>query len=123
VSWDAKLVDDRGHVEGDWNYTHNTNGMANAALDAGYQQRSVAEEVFRFQDKEHVSWWKRLNGLPGDAGAVLLDRIINAMEQDPARYESMNPGNDWGDYHGFLGVLREMRAAVPEWPTTWQVSG
>jgi hypothetical protein len=32
VSWDATLIDDRGHVEGDWNYTHNCNRMIAAAL-------------------------------------------------------------------------------------------
>jgi hypothetical protein len=27
MSWDAALYDDRGHVEGAWNYTHNTSCM------------------------------------------------------------------------------------------------
>ena len=31
MSWDAFLIDDRGHVEGDWNYTHNINKMVHEA--------------------------------------------------------------------------------------------
>lgn len=123
MSWDASLIDDRGHVEGDWNYTHNCNGMANAVLDPDYQQRSVAEEVFRFVDKSHVSWWKRLDGLSGQEGRKLLDAIITGLEAEPERFRAMNPENGWGDYDSFLAVLREMCGAVPDWQTVWSVSG
>jgi hypothetical protein len=34
ASWTAYLTDDRGHDEGQWNYTHNCNGMANAIVPA-----------------------------------------------------------------------------------------
>ena len=123
MSWNAHLTDDRGHNEGYWNYTHNCNGMANAVLDPDYQQRSTAEEVFRFKDKTHVSWWKRLDGLSGPEGAALLDRIIRSLEADPERFRAMNPENGWGDYDSFVKLLTEMRDAVPEWPTTWSVNG
>ena len=33
MSWNAYLTDDRGHTEGDWNYTHNCSGMIYAVLD------------------------------------------------------------------------------------------
>lgn len=120
MSWDAWLTDDRGHNEGDWNYTHNCNGMANAVLDENYEQRPTFEEVF---GHDHVSWWRRLDGLSGPEGAKLLDRIIRGLEADPARFRAMNPSNGWGDYDSFLKELRSMRDAVPEWPTTWSTSG
>ena len=120
MSWDADLIDDRGHTEGEWNYTHNCNGMANAVLDPEYEQRTVFAEVF---DRKHVSWWKRLDGLSGPEGAALLDRIIRGLEADPERFRALNPENGWGDYDSFVKVLTDMRNAVPEWPTTWSVSG
>lgn len=123
MSWDAYLTDDRGHSEGEWNYTHNCNGMANAVLDPGYEQRPVAEEVFRFKDREHVSWWHRLDGLSGPEGAALLDQILRGLKADPKRFEAMSPDNGWGDYNSFVKVLTDMRNAVPEWPTTWSVHG
>jgi hypothetical protein len=123
MSWDAYLVDDRGHDEGSWNYTHNCNGMANLALDAAYKQAaSVFDEVF-CPEPGRLSWWKRLDGLEGPAGAELLNRIITNMESDPERYRALNPPNNWGDYDSFLKVLRDMRDAVPEWPTKWAVNG
>lgn len=52
MSWDATLLDADGEGVHDWNFTHNCNGMANAALDPHYEQRSVADEVFRFNGSE-----------------------------------------------------------------------
>lgn len=122
MSWDAYLMGPEGY-EGEWNYTHNCNGMANAVLDESYQQRSVAEEVFRFEDREHVSWWKQLDGKDGADGAALLDKIIKGLEADPEKFEAMNPPNGWGSYDSFLEILRDMRDSVPEWHTRWEVHG
>jgi hypothetical protein len=108
VSWDATLYDDRGHVEGDWNYTHNTNGMINLA-------------AVRLSDEP--TWWKQLDGMTGVQGAEYLRRIVKALEADPERFRAMNPPNGWGDYDSLLKVLREMRDTVLEWPTRWHVSG
>ena len=109
MSWDADLIDDRGHSEGDWNYTHNTSRMANAVL---------------FDAEFPETWWKHLDGMTGADGAALLDRIIRGLEADPARFRAMNPENGWGDYDSFLGVLREMhKASLVEWPTKWSASG
>lgn len=123
MSWDARLTDDRGHEERWWSFTHNCNGMANAVLDEKYEQRSVGEEVFCFGDPGHVSWWRHLDGMSGPDGAKLLDLIIRGLEADPERFRAMNPPNGWGDYDSFVKKLTEMRNAVPEWPTTWSVSG
>lgn len=125
MSWDATLVDDRGHVEGDWNYTHNCNGMANAAIYDDYDESlSTAEEVLGIgRGRPRQTWWKELDGMSGPDGAAFLNKIIVALEADPDRFTKMNPDNGWGDYDSFVARLREMRDRVPEWPTTWEVSG
>ena len=70
-----------------------------------------------------VPWYEVLNGAEGPTGAAFLHAIIGQLEADPARYEAMNPPNKWGSYDSLLRVLREMRDAVPERPTTWRTSG
>ncbi len=120
MSWDAYLTDDRGHGEGQWNYTHNCNGMANAVIYDGYEQQAVFAEVFK---PNRESWWKVLDGKSGPDGAAFLDRIIRGLEADPERFRAMNPDNGWGDYDSLVKVLTEMRNAVPEWPTSWTVNG
>ena len=67
--------------------------------------------------------WSQLDGLPGPEGAALLDVIVKGLELEPARFRAMNPENGWGDYDSFVARLREMRAAVPEWPCKWKVWG
>lgn len=126
MSWDASLTDDRGHLEGDWNFTHNCNGMIEAVL--GDVAENTAEPFWSAlsggkSGMGRRSWWALLNGSSGPEGAALLDRIIRGLEADPGRFRAMNPANGWGDYDSLLRVLREMRAAVPEWPTTWEASG
>ena len=133
MSWNAYLTDDRGHEEGWWNYTHNTNGMANSVLSddelrAGarrwWGERGRDDIVVRIDSGERFgSWWYCLDGMSGPEGAALLDRIIRGLEANPEKYRAMNPENGWGDYDSFVKLLREMRGAVPEWPCTWSVSG
>ena len=119
MSWDATLTDDRGHVEGDWNFTHNTNPMIHDALDViGWELPPHPHFPGR-----KGSWYDVLDGADGPAGAAYLDAIIRQLEADPARYEAMNPPNKWGSYTNLLRVLREMRAAVPEWPCRWSANG
>jgi len=69
------------------------------------------------------AWWERLDGATGPAGRDYLATIITGLEADPRRYRAMNPANGWGSYDSLLVVLREMRDAVPDWPTVWSVSG
>ncbi len=135
MSWDAYLYDDRGHLEGEWNCTHNINGMARLALErAGYELpdstracSAIDPETGQWRDypngRGKVSWWDHLDGMSGTDGGAYLHTIIEQMEADPATFEAMNPENGWGSYAGFLEVLREMRAAVPEWPSRWEVNG
>ena len=126
VSWDAALSP-AGHpdiVIDTWNYTHNTNAMANLAIDPGYDTTiPVGCEVLGIGAQANTtSWWRQLDGMTGHEGAELLTRIIDALTSDPDRYEALNPANGWGDRTGFVAVLTEMRAAVPEAPTRWRVS-
>lgn len=126
MSWDAHLTDDRGHEEGWWNYTHNTNRMIADALAIALDdpdQRYVPVEEHPIFNAIGAPWWRQLDGLDGPNGAALLDTIIRQLEADPGRYREMNPDNGWGDYDGLLKVLTEMRNAVPEWPTKWSASG
>ncbi len=123
MSWDAYLTDDRGHSEGDWNYTHNCNGMiAEALTDLG----CVNAKVIGSGPLAKVigpAWWDRLDGCDGPTGAAFLHALIGQLEADPEKYRAMNPSNGWGDYDTLVKVLTEMRNAVPEWPTTWSVHG
>lgn len=133
MSWDATLTDDRGHVEGEWNYTHNCNRMANDALDViGYDRPHDDREVSRrdpvtgewkTEPYGPKTWWHILDGMSGADGAQYLTAIITQLEAEPDRYRAMNPENEWGDYDSFRFVLREMRDRVPEWPSLWRVHG
>lgn len=135
MSWNAYLIDDRGHYEGDWNYTSNCNGMINVALtEAGIKlppdttpcswlDRSTGEWHDAPNGHGPVSWWQHLGGMSGPDGARYLDLIVRGLEADPARFEAMNPANGWGDRDSLVKLLTEMRDAVPEWPTAWSTSG
>lgn len=108
MGWDAWLVDDRGHTEGDWNYTYNTGPMIYDALD----RAGISLD-------EHRNLWNYLQGKTGAEGGFVLAAIVRELEADPDHYRAMNPPNGWGDYEGILKVLTDMRNSVPEWPTTW----
>lgn len=124
MSWCASLTDDRGHCEGDWGHTHNTNRMIAAALES---IGCVNAHEIGSDHPLHVAigppWWERLDGCTGPEGAALLHEIVMALEKDPDRFRAMNPENGWGSYDSLLVVLRDMRDRVPEWPTTWSTSG
>lgn len=109
------LIDDRGHCEGSWNYTHNCNPMINAAMDAAGIERIS-------DDRGPVTWLWHIAGMSGPDGAAILHAVIGQFEADPDWFRAMDPENGWGSYDTLLPVLREMRAAVPEWPTSWAVS-
>jgi hypothetical protein len=139
MSWDATLclANDEscpncGHelappYHGDalnsWNYTHNTNGMIASAYEA-VSGEATPECGGSLGPVIGAAWWGRLSGADGPAGAAYLGQIIKGLEADPGRFRAMNPENGWGDYEGLLGVLREMRDAVPaDRATLWHVSG
>jgi len=117
MSWDVDLIDDRGHFEGEWNYTHNCNHMIAAAIVAA--DGECPDDNFLVGP----TWWDRLDGMSGPDGAECLGSIVGALEADPDTYKAMNPENGWGNYDDLLAMLTEMRDAVPEWPTTWKANG
>lgn len=126
MSWDATLYDDRGHIDGDWNFTHNCNRMANAIVhpDENTDLTTFDEVLFpKAAGREWKSWWQLLNGMTGEEGRTYLSKIITGLEADPSRFRAMDPPNGWGSYDRFLEVLKEMRDHIPEWPSTWRVSG
>lgn len=108
MSWWVYLNDDRGHSDGDWNYTSNTNAMIRAAASATGQT---------------VVWWEGFQGLPGPVGAAYLAAVVKELEANPDTYDALNPPNGWGDRESLVKVLVEMRDSVPEWPTVWSISG
>lgn len=118
MGWDASLVDDRGHVEGDWNYTYNVTPMLRIASEvAGVAMTD--QRWMGIDGAPEVGFSRWLDGRTGAEGQALLVPLIQELESNPSRYEAMNPPNGWGSYAGILGVLREMVARTPEWPTRW----
>jgi hypothetical protein len=122
VSWNAYLINDRGHEECEVNYTHNTNGMISAALVAAGQDPAppcggpLGPAI-------GPAWWKKLDGMSGPDGAVYLGHILAGLRGDPDRFRAMNPSNGWGDYDNLVATLQRMVNAVPNWPTVWRTSG
>jgi len=120
MSWDADLIDDRGHNEGSWNFTHNCNGMIAAAMETlGQPRPPEASRILPIGP----AWWYSLDGKSGPEGKAFLAGIIGALEADPLHFKAMNPANGWGSYEQLLETLRSMRDAVPAWPTTWSANG
>lgn len=122
MSWVAGLVNQRGQEGATWGYTHNTSRMIYAVLrDEGYELPTSRLRVLNGCGR--ATWWEHLNGTSGPEGARFLHLIVGGLERDPDRFRALNPENGWGDYDGLVVLLREMRASVPEWPTTWEASG
>lgn len=111
MSYDVTFCADLGADElvplegGDRNYTSNVSGMWRKALGG-------------------VSLGDLLD--PDPVAETLVDplnKAIAEMMESPAIFREMNPPNGWGDYDSLLKVLRDMRDAVPEWPTVWRCHG
>lgn len=125
MSWDAYLETD-GCAELEWwNYTHNTNAMIEAVV--GDAIAATPEPFWSALGNDTMgrgAWWMLLDGLSGQEGAELLDRIASGLAAQPERFRAMNPPNGWGDYDRLLAVLREMCAAGARHPAaTWRTSG
>lgn len=109
MSWDIWLTcDSCGHEVHADNYTHNTNDMIRAAAEAAGVEADIWPYNF------HMS---------GPEGGAWFNAVIKELERDPDLYQAMDPRNRWGSYDSLLPVLRELRAAVPEFPTTWGIYG
>lgn len=94
MSWDFWMSIDAGGTEpavvrDDINYTYNVSPMYLDAID-------------------HDDGIGGLNGMTGEQCIPILRDAIKRMEDDPAKYQAMNPENGWGDYRGALEVLRDL---------------
>lgn len=131
MSWDISL-----HVPGvdwagcSWNYTHNINGMVEAALAAAciplqlHPDSSWVGWCERHSAEIGPSWWMCMDAQPGPDGLAMIVAVIEEFETDPDVYRAMDPPNGWGSMDSLLAVLREMRdAATTEAPLVWAASG
>ena len=118
MSWDIYLWDDRGHQEGYWNYTHNTNTMVNEALRALDYEIKESNSSVAFIIKD--DWLNLLDGMEGIEGAKLLQQIFKELRSNPQKYRQFDPPNGWGDYEGITRILEEMSTKIPEWPCKWE---
>lgn len=136
MGWDAYLYDDRGHCEGEWNFTHNTSFMIYEALEnAGYilpdstrpcwslpKDPETDRLTYYPNGRGTLSWWDELDGMSGAMGRLYLSIIVIYMERHPELAER-NPENGWGSYAHLLQILKEMRDRVPDYPSYWSASG
>lgn len=116
MSWDAELRSTTSdHIEGDWNYTHNCNGMLAAALEAvtGTPPRRDDNAFGRIV---RSSWMDALDGTTFADGQKLLRSLVAELVTNPDRYEPMNPPNGWGSRVGVTKVLLSMAEYQPEDP-------
>lgn len=112
MSWDISLhCVCCGNSLFDQNYTHNTSKMIYAVL---------GDELER-----NESWYQRLNGMKRKQGIKYLERIIEGLSNEPARFRAMNPSNGWGDYDRLLKVLCDLRdkAADIKHKALWEAWG
>lgn len=100
MSFDVSLLADLGAglVEVDdidgWNYTYNCSAMWRAA---GFDLRGC-------------------DGKPAGECLPSLRTAIAAMEDDPARFDAMNPPNGWGSRETSLPCLRRLAEAFARMP-------
>ncbi len=82
------------------NYTHNCNTMASAA--------GLYQYVWRPEECEDVKC----------AGDLVepLRRGIKYMEDNPEKFQALNPSNGWGNYDTFLPCLRKYLEACVKYP-------
>lgn len=113
MGWSLWLHDDRGHCEGDWDYTYNTGRMAHESLERARPGMT---------DDPDFRWYRAVAGSSGPEGGAIIADMVRELEADPDYFRTLNPPNGWGDYDSFVKVLRNMRDRVPEWPCVWSGS-
>lgn len=112
---------------GDWNYTHNCNGMIREALtylrveeipEPGVGLRVVDGELVEMP--RVAPWWRYLER----DGTPLLENIVGVLAEAPEHFREQNPENGWGDYDSLMKVLVEMRDLGRRYPDAiWMVNG
>lgn len=105
----------RGYTSlGDFNLTHNVNGIVDACISAAGDIRAKNADGTTYE----MHSWGRLDGwTAGDAVPVLERALAEAM--NPARlqeFRAMEPRNGWGKLEDVRRVLMEFIAACREHP-------
>lgn len=129
MSWDLYLiqtVDGHDFYAGEWNYTHNCNGMIERVLDVFGE--NVGPEPFWVKlgatGMGRGAWWGLLHGISAADAALVLTRIVGGLCEAPEMFREMNPANGWGDYDSLLKVLSDIRDACLDNPSARvEVSG
>jgi hypothetical protein len=62
--------------------------------------------------------WEQLDDLDMVRGLKYLNSFIDKLENYPEVYKPLNPSNGWGDYDSFLVMLKELRQAWVQNPTS-----
>jgi hypothetical protein len=122
MSWDITLYLPHENADwediGEWNYTHNTNKMIGAAVEAIGKDPGEAH-FFEFLGP---TWYRALLKMNGREGAEYLQAIIDELEAKPDTYKEFNPSNGWGNYDSLLSVLKRMQKLGEENPSAaWSV--
>jgi hypothetical protein len=114
MSWDADFhvtVDNQDIILCNWNHTHNTNKMIEAAT----------EDTKHYYKLNNKNWWDMIQSRNG---AAYLHELLFALEQNPTKYRAMNPRNGWGNYDSLLPTFRKMAAKATLFPSGhWNING
>ena len=63
-----------------------------------------------------------LNGRKAGDTVEMLKRAIMRIENDPAPFRALQPGNGWGNLPGAVKVLEEMHEVAREYPSLiWDI--
>lgn len=116
MSWDAYLRTPDGETtDASWNYTHNTNRMLAAALEA-VNGTPPRQDASAFDRIVRSSWMDALDGATFADGQKLLRSLVAELVTHPDRYEAMNPDNGWGSRASVAQVLLDMAEHQPDEP-------
>lgn len=111
----------RGHEcpEGDYievgNQTYNVGGMYADALGQAAGNNPISE-IMGWTDRAGLYGLHVFGGAPCVEAAGVLAQMVQRMEDDPVRYQAMNPSNGWGSYEGALAYLRRFARLCAEHP-------
>jgi hypothetical protein len=111
VSWD---VDIGPPFDGPCPHCHCTPGP-----------RPIASHTSNLNDMLRAAWggrtWWDLADAPTDIVLQHVRTLIAAIEDDPVKYDAMNPPNGWGDRIGLVAVMKEAAEVLEATPSTWRL--
>lgn len=106
MSLDLSFYAIRRQEVGDFNITHNLNGMADAA------------GIYK------CLWRPEENGIKTAAEMIpLLEAGLASLKAEPEKYLPLEPANKWGTYPGFVEFVDGVLACCRENPDAEVVAG